>query len=569
MAKTFDIDRVLPGTLQLVQDANGNYSTKTVGFKKITSLSLPEFSTSATTVTVADEPKTATDITQDTIQDQTQLAFKAPDPDNESPLNFEMDLFKQATDVSSNLQNVDNRFDAVTFDETEDKTAIKTPEVEDPYSRVFSPDTAQEQFERQTTLPSPSIKQTEDMSKVPSRNDLSKGQKKKLDRTGRVTVNGVEYTRGDINQATIDRGTELPEEGEFVTTARDIGAEQLGTMQTTGRDLPMAKDSLGIQGTPRDIERRQQGQLGTLGIGTPRDIERRQQGQLGTSVDTTRFEGVSQMGALAGQGEKEDVFEKPKEKSLKTFTESLNAAFQKSPMMLAMRTLGRADTLENTHSRSYFSNTVNGNRYKTRGELGSNIDPGRFAGNPSENLFSGMNKQSAFGNLEKAGQKRIDTREKTIARKGYKPGDKFYDDTQNMKNELNDFKQDKATFSKNQPVTGTTKPGERGGTESKSKIVCTMMNESYGFGSFRNKIWMKFHGNIAPEYQKGYHKLFLPLVNYAKQKGITNKIIKNILEHIAVHSTIDMRQTLRGKRHTLGRLYRKVILPLCYWAGKK
>ena len=96
-----------------------------------------------------------------------------------------------------------------------------------------------------------------------------------------------------------------------------------------------------------------------------------------------------------------------------------------------------------------------------------------------------------------------------------------------------------------------------------------MMNESYGFGSFRNKIWMKFHGNIAPEYQNGYHKLFLPLVKYAKQKGITNKIIKNILEHIAIHSTIDMRQTLRGKRHTLGRLYRKIILPLCYCAGKK
>ena len=96
-----------------------------------------------------------------------------------------------------------------------------------------------------------------------------------------------------------------------------------------------------------------------------------------------------------------------------------------------------------------------------------------------------------------------------------------------------------------------------------------MMNESYGFGSFRNKIWMKFHGNISPEYQKGYHKLFLPLVNYAKQKGITNKIIKNILEHIAVHSTIDMRQTLRGKTHILGRVYRKIILPLCYWAGRK
>ena len=32
------------------------------------------------------------------------------------------------------------------------------------------------------------------------------------------------------------------------------------------------------------------------------------------------------------------------------------------------------------------------------------------------------------------------------------------------------------------------------------KIVCTMMNERYGFGSFRNKIWMKFHESYGPEY---------------------------------------------------------------------
>jgi len=107
--------------------------------------------------------------------------------------------------------------------------------------------------------------------------------------------------------------------------------------------------------------------------------------------------------------------------------------------------------------------------------------------------------------------------------------------------------------------------GGGGSSGSKSKIVCTMMNESYGFGSFRNKIWMKFHKDLSPEYQKGYHRLFLPLVRIAK----TNKIIKNILEHIAVHSTIDMRQSIRGKKHLLGRVYRKILLPICYWAGKK
>ena len=137
-----------------------------------------------------------------------------------------------------------------------------------------------------------------------------------------------------------------------------------------------------------------------------------------------------------------------------------------------------------------------------------------------------------------------------------------------MKEQQKDYQRQKAATQK--ATQGPAGQGGASGTDSgKSKIVCTMMNESYGFGSFRNKIWMKFHGNIAPEYQKGYHKLFLLLVKYAKQKGIINKIIKNILEHIAVHSTIDMRQTLRGKRHTLGRLYRKIILPLCYWAGKK
>ena len=98
-----------------------------------------------------------------------------------------------------------------------------------------------------------------------------------------------------------------------------------------------------------------------------------------------------------------------------------------------------------------------------------------------------------------------------------------------------------------------------------SKIVCTMMNDFYGFGSFRNKIWMKFHKDLSPEYQKGYHKLFLPLVRIAKK----NKIVKKVLEHIAVHSTLDMRQSLRGKKHLLGRIYRKIILPICYWAGKK
>ena len=221
--------------------------------------------------------------------------------------------------------------------------------------------------------------------------------------------------------------------------------------------------------------------------------------------------------------------------------------------------------------------------FKTAGDLGSSTDPGRIVGNPQTNVFAGMNRNSAFGNLGQSGQKRVDrvsgyaSKNREKAAKARKAGNlekarKYDEKAKRQEDKARTFQEQVDKYNKDKPVTGTTKPGESGGADNSrdsGKIVCTMMNESYGFGSFRNKIWMKFHRNISPEYQKGYHKLFLPLVKYAKQKGITNKFIKNILEHIAVHSTIDMRQSLRGKRHTLGRVYRKIILPLCYWVGKK
>jgi hypothetical protein len=106
--------------------------------------------------------------------------------------------------------------------------------------------------------------------------------------------------------------------------------------------------------------------------------------------------------------------------------------------------------------------------------------------------------------------------------------------------------------------------GGGGSSGGGGKIVCTMMNESYGFGSFRNKIWLRHSKGLAPEYQKGYHKIFLPLVKLSKK----NIVLKKILEHIAVHRTIDIRQESRGKVHLLGRIYRKILEPICYWVGK-
>ena len=41
-----------------------------------------------------------------------------------------------------------------------------------------------------------------------------------------------------------------------------------------------------------------------------------------------------------------------------------------------------------------------------------------------------------------------------------------------------------------------------------------------------------------------------------------------MLEHIAVHRTIDIRQESRRKVHLLGRVYRKILEPICYLVGK-
>ena len=87
-------------------------------------------------------------------------------------------------------------------------------------------------------------------------------------------------------------------------------------------------------------------------------------------------------------------------------------------------------------------------------------------------------------------------------------------------------------------------PGGEGGEG--GKIVCTAMNQMYGFGSYRNAIWMKYQKDYmsSEEYQLGYHKLIMPLV----KKMPTNKTIRVILERIAKRRTINLRKEMRGEK---------------------
>jgi len=81
----------------------------------------------------------------------------------------------------------------------------------------------------------------------------------------------------------------------------------------------------------------------------------------------------------------------------------------------------------------------------------------------ADSVFGGMNSVSGFGDISAGAASRIETREKTIEKKGYKPGDPFFDKTEDMKKELNDQINDKVASREDKSgkgkKSGFTNPG--------------------------------------------------------------------------------------------------------------
>ena len=121
------------------------------------------------------------------------------------------------------------------------------------------------------------------------------------------------------------------------------------------------------------------------------------------------------------------------------------------------------ETDQHKHDKAYFS--------KTNGIL----ENGRIAGNPATDVFAGLNSVSAFGNLSKTAANRVATRQKTISKKGYKKGDKFFDDTEKMKEQQKEHaKSQAAAKNKKDLATGGVAPGASGGGgKGGGRVICT------------------------------------------------------------------------------------------------
>ena len=572
MATTkFDPFRKQGGTIELVRDANtGAYSTKTVGFASVPVINLPQLGV----VEVTDDAATTKKKADEELQTQTASAFRtgsgADDRDKDLDLtNLRTSTFDEAEKTSDLLTST---FDSMKEDETAADRDIGIQEIKGPTIGTFG----------------------EDPTKAAIRRDVTDVDIDEQDLMLRDAVIDEGATTVTLSKAELEKRSPA-----FL---KSLFSEPKGVQNARGRKSvefvrPSERGALGFDPAF-------QRQTSTFGTGTATDTQSQQEAAaLGIRKDPTTFgTGVAtdtqaqQEAAALGIQRTSTAFDKPAANAQvkEEIKKKANTGFP-SGIKIAGDIIGgflKAITREPSPTDKFKTG-----RFQTRGDLGSSTDPGRIIDRDSDGnrtVFDGFNRNSAFGNLGNSAQKRTDkvagyaskNRNKATELRrsaaGLPPGRKKdaalakaakYEAKAARQQEKADKYQEQVNkYNKEKPVTGTTKPGQSGGsdnTRDSGKIVCTMMNESYGFGSFRNKIWMKFHKDISPEYQKGYHRLFLPLVKYAKQKGITNKFIKNILEHIAVHSTIDMRQSLRGKRHTLGRVYRKIILPLCYWAGRK
>ena len=194
-------------------------------------------------------------------------------------------------------------------------------------------------------------------------------------------------------------------------------------------------------------------------------------------------------------------------------------------------------------------------------------DDGRIAGNPATDLYAGMNRTSDFGNLERAGNKRISTREATAKRKGYtKDNDPtgFVAKTEKMKNDARSYKQAKETATDTSPGATGGEGGGGGGSDS-GRVICTDLHRT---GELSTKDWIrdtKFtFKTLSKTHVKGYLLWAEPTVKHIQKYPRYRKMWK----HIAQHRANDIAWRLNeGKFDLLGRIYAGIGEPVCWALG--
>ena len=251
------------------------------------------------------------------------------------------------------------------------------------------------------------------------------------------------------------------------------------------------------------------------------------------------------------------------------------------PSLMLMKAIAGEETDTQKHAKTYFT-------AYTSGSMAGRItgDDGNY--DPANNLYHGMNRVSMYGNLEKAGQKRIDRINKTIAKKKAKGEDtttlekrvqKFeiqQNEYRSSKNDSNisSYNRDKAktqgsiTQLNPHEMRNVAETGDAGGNGGGKSIICTQMYQQTQLEDWKKtmRLWYIFQKKyLTMEHQEGYHFLFKPFVNGMKK----SKVLTALGKHCAIARTNDIKHIMFGTPFSLsGRLVRLVTEPICYITGK-
>jgi len=201
-----------------------------------------------------------------------------------------------------------------------------------------------------------------------------------------------------------------------------------------------------------------------------------------------------------------------------------------------------------------------------KGYFNTNEGSQRISGNAATDLYAGMNRNSDFGNLENAGNKRIATREATIARreKSGKPmSDKFKAATEKMKDQSKDYKAKKTQTQK--ATQGPAGSGNDNSSSDSGRVICTDLHRT---GELSTRDWVrdtKFtFKTLSKTHVKGYLLWAEPTVKHMQKYPRYRKMWK----HIAQHRANDIAWRLNeGKFDLLGRIYAGIGEPVCWALG--
>jgi len=428
--KTFDPNRVGGGTFQLEQDSTGAYTIKEVGFVKLPDLKLPEIDQAAYTPPDTDD--------DDTTPDPCPPGFKLVDGVCQRI---------QTSDGGGGGGGQDQTF--TDFDYTGTK---EYQNIQDEATKFAKQDTGIDRTDinqgaiKMETLPSSNIQFAQEAYNQAKSNYDNLSKKFTAFDTSVMGASGP-GTREDLEN--LKKSEDLMKQASDVID--DYKMQYATSFPSTIKAAPKIADF--SQG-PRTVP------TGTLTGAKVEDIGktfRSDTDKFKTRFDPTKIEPAEVKPSFmesAVEGAKKILDPRNSvvvkiasgvAKGLKTFEDAL---------------LGPQQVALNKSNKDALTSLG----YKTRGELGSNVDSQRIAGNPATNVFAGMNRTSATGNVMAGARKRVSTIQRTIDRAKAKGDTAKAERFEARKEEFNkQIEEVQGKKNKADLATGGVAPGASGG----------------------------------------------------------------------------------------------------------